>query len=73
MIDDIQPAFAADAAALNPGLLEAAGETSDSGGADLWSAAPDTAELVALLVRSAVLSARPSKSCWPKGFAAKRP
>ena len=43
MIDDIQPAFAADAAALNPGLLEAADETTDSGSTDLWSAAPDTA------------------------------
>lgn len=51
MIEDIQPAFAADAAALNPGLLEAADETSGSGGADLWSAAPDTAELVALIAR----------------------
>lgn len=51
MIEDIQPAFAADAAALNPGLLEAADETSGSGSADLWSAAPDTAELVALIAR----------------------
>ena len=51
MIEDIQPAFAADAAALNPGLLEAADETTDSGSTDLWSAAPDTAELVALIAR----------------------
>ena len=51
MIEDIQPAFAADTAALNPGLLEAADETTDSGSTDLWSAAPDTAELVALIAR----------------------
>ena len=45
MIDDIQPAFAADAAALNPGLMNTAGETTGSDRTDPWSAAPDTAEL----------------------------